>query len=140
VTIRSPVKGVPADLVQSKFGNFFSIGEKNTIVAKNANGEQIYSRANPGNVADFDEALQSINDAYLYKDSILKGTSGSGGVTGGNNGAHAGQRLCRANLLHGPAISNAIGASTAVNFSPTIIITTESLGLVLILLRLFHVL
>jgi hypothetical protein len=83
---------IPADLVQSKFGTSFTISEDNKIVAKDASGNQIYSRANPGNIADFDEALQSIIEAYPYKDSILKGSGASGGGAGGNGGGHGGKR------------------------------------------------
>lgn len=84
---------IPADLVESKFGSHFTIGDDNRIVAKGADGKEIYSRANPGNVADFDEALQAIVDAYSHKDSILKGTGASGGGAQGGGNNHGGKRV-----------------------------------------------
>lgn len=83
---------VPADMVQAMFGRHFTL-EGGKIVAKDANGNQIYSDANPGNPADFDEALGKIVSSYAGRDHIMKGSGhngtgkqpGTGG--GGENGA-----------------------------------------------------
>lgn len=79
---------IPADLVQARFGDAFKV-EGNDLVAYDKGGNKLYSRANPGELAGFDEALEMIIEAYPYKDSILKGTgaAGSGSTGGGNGGA-----------------------------------------------------
>lgn len=80
---------IPPDLVQARFGPHFTIDE-GRVVAKDNNGNQIYSRANPGNVADFDEALEVLVGGYPYRDAILKGTGASGsGANGSARGTNA---------------------------------------------------
>jgi hypothetical protein len=78
---------VPVDLAQAKFGGNFTIKD-GKIVAKDGSGNPIYSKARPGEIADFDEALELLVDAYPYRDNILKGTgaSGSGANPAGGNG------------------------------------------------------
>lgn len=78
---------VPADMAQARFGNNFRI-EDGKVVAYDSAGKQIFSRARPGEVADFDEALGILVDAYPHKDSILKGAvqAGGGAVNGGGGG------------------------------------------------------
>ncbi|WP_426269150.1 DUF6651 domain-containing protein [Dyella kyungheensis] len=78
---------IPADLVQARFGSAFSL-EDGKVVAKDANGNKLYSRANPGELAGFDEALELLVEQYPYRDQILKGSgaSGSGAGQGGGNG------------------------------------------------------
>jgi hypothetical protein len=75
---------VPADMVQATFGNRFKI-EDGKVVAYDANGNKIFSRARPGELADFDEALETLVEQYPYKDHILKGSGANGGgaPTGG---------------------------------------------------------
>ncbi|PRC92667.1 DUF6651 domain-containing protein [Solimicrobium silvestre] len=78
---------IPADLVQARFGSAFKI-EEGKIVAKDNAGNKIFSRSRPGDLADFDEALEILVDQYPYKDQILKGSGATGsGATGGNQGA-----------------------------------------------------
>lgn len=81
---------IPAPMVQSYFGHHFSI-EDDKVVAKTEAGNPVYSKANPGEPAEFEEALQIIIEASPYKENILKGTgkagtgapgSGAGGVPG----------------------------------------------------------
>ena len=73
---------VPADMIQATFGKNFQI-ENGKVVAVGADGQKIYSRTRPGEVADFDEALEALVGGYQHKDSILKGNqSGGGGKTG----------------------------------------------------------
>lgn len=75
---------IPADLAQAKFGNSFVIEEGNKVVALDAKGERIFSRARPGELATFDEALETLVEDYPYRDSILKGSGASGGGAGGS--------------------------------------------------------
>ena len=67
---------LPSDIVQSSFGSHFTM-ENGKIVA-NLGGNPIYSRKNPGELADFDEALEIIISQYPHKDSILRGSGASG--------------------------------------------------------------
>jgi hypothetical protein len=83
---------VPADIIESRFGANFKL-EDGKVVAYDHNKNPIYSKSNPGNHADFDEALEILVDAYPYKDSILKGTGGSGsGKPSGQGGAGGGAK------------------------------------------------
>jgi hypothetical protein len=87
---------IPADLVQARFGHNFKL-EKDSVVATDAEGNPIFSRANPGKVADFDEALEILVDAYPHRDSIMKGAGASGGgAGGGGSGAGGKKQLSRA--------------------------------------------
>ena len=74
---------IPPDLVESRFGKAFSL-EEGRIVAKDSTGQLIYSRAKPGEVAGFDEALESLVDNYPHRDTILKSSGASGSGAGGN--------------------------------------------------------
>ena len=78
---------IPADLVQARFGSAFKI-EEGKVIAVDASGNKIYSRARPGELADFDEALETLVEQYPYRDQILKGTgaNGSGASNSGNGG------------------------------------------------------
>lgn len=82
---------VPADIVQSRFGQNFKI-EDGKITAYDQSGNKLYSKANPGNLAEFDEALELLIDAYPYKDHILKGSGGTGGGSRGSNGSTGGAK------------------------------------------------
>lgn len=68
---------LPSDIVQSSFGSHFTM-ENGKIVANLGGGNPIYSRKNPGELADFDEALETIISQYPHKDSILRGSGASG--------------------------------------------------------------
>ena len=82
---------IPADMVESKFRGAFVL-ENGKLVAKDSDGGLIYSRAKPGEVADFDEALEHLVEKYPYRDSILKGSGASGSGAGGSQGAAGGKR------------------------------------------------
>ena len=80
---------VPADMIRATFGKNFQI-EGGKVVAVGADGKKIYSRARPGEVADFDEALEVLVGGYQHKDSILKGNQSGGGGFQGNGGNKSG--------------------------------------------------
>ena len=82
---------VPVDMIQATFGKNFQI-EGGKVVAVGADGQKIYSRARPGEIADFDEALETLVGGYQHKDSILKGGQGSGGGFQGNGGNKSGPK------------------------------------------------
>jgi hypothetical protein len=78
---------IPADMVQARFGEAFKI-EDGKVVAYDAHGNKLFSRTRPGELADFDEALESLIEQYPHKDHILKssGASGGGAAGGGQGG------------------------------------------------------
>ncbi len=87
---------IPADLVQARFGGNFKI-EDGKVTATDASGNRIYSRARPGELADFDEALETLVDQYPYRDQILKGSGSSGsGAQPGATGNGAKRTISRA--------------------------------------------
>jgi hypothetical protein len=88
---------IPADLVQSRFGQNFELKD-GKIVAKDAAGNPIYSRARPGETADFDEALEIIVDAYPQKEHILKASGASGSGAPAKAGASGGKTIKRADF------------------------------------------
>lgn len=69
---------IPPDFAEARFGRSFKIVD-GKVVAYDGNGKQIYSRKRPGEVADFDEALEVLVDEYPEKARILKGAGASGG-------------------------------------------------------------
>ena len=105
---------IPADLVQARFGQHFKV-EGGKMVAVDAQGNKVYSRARPGELADFDEALEVLVDQYPYKANILKGTGNSGGGSGGGQGGQGGGKrtLTRAQFEALPAGERAKAASEA---------------------------
>lgn len=82
---------VPSSMVEDTFGRSFTI-EDGKVVAKDASGNRIFSRARPGELANFDEALETLVDGYAHRDSILKGSGASGGGAGGSVPGAGGKR------------------------------------------------
>lgn len=85
---------VPPDMVQAMFGTRFKI-ENGKIVGVGLDGQPIYSRSKAGEIADFDEAIESMVDAYPHRDSILKGTGGGSGAKGANSGNGGAKSMSR---------------------------------------------
>ncbi len=109
---------IPADLVQARFGQHFKIEDGKTV-AYDGSGNKLYSRSNPGNLADFDEALDLLVDAYPHKASILKASGASGSGASGSQGAGGKKSVSRAQFDQMPALEKAtlakeVGAGTAV--------------------------
>ena len=77
---------VPADMVQATFGQNLKI-EDGKVVAYDAQGQKIFSRARPGELADFDEAIETLVSQYPHRDHILK-SSGANGGGAPNNGSN----------------------------------------------------
>ena len=72
---------LPPDVAAAVFGSNF----KPDGSATDSSGNPIYSKAKPGELAGFEEALQVLIDNYPSKNAILKGSgaNGSGGQGGG---------------------------------------------------------
>lgn len=84
---------VPADMVRAAFGGAFKV-EGDAVVAYR-NGEKLYSRERPGELAGFDEALSLLVEQYPHRDSILKGSGASGSGARGSGGAGGGKTMTR---------------------------------------------
>lgn len=80
---------VPADMIQAQFGRNFKV-EAGKVVAYDNNGNQIFSGSRPGELADFDEALEQLVNGYQFKDQILNGSKAGGGGAGGQKGSQGG--------------------------------------------------
>jgi hypothetical protein len=82
---------IPPDMVEARFGKAFAI-EDGKIVAKDQNGNKLYSASNPGELAGFDEALEMLVNAYPYKEQILKGSGASGSGAGHSSQSAGGKK------------------------------------------------
>ena len=85
---------VPADMVQATFGQNLKV-EEGKVVAYDSQGQKIFSRSRPGELADFDEAIETLVSQYPYRNHILKGSGGIGGgaLDGGGNNPNAPKKL-----------------------------------------------
>lgn len=77
---------IPADMAQAYFGGRFVI-EEGRVVAKDANGNKLYSGKTPGELAGFDEAIEMLVNQYPGRDRILRGSGSSGGGAPGGGGS-----------------------------------------------------
>lgn len=82
---------VPPDMLQNTFGKAFKV-EDGKAVAYGDDGNKIYSRTRPGELADFDEALETLVERYPYRDNILKSSGGNGGGAPNNGGKGDGKK------------------------------------------------
>jgi hypothetical protein len=80
---------LPPEIAETYFGKHFKVeqvkGGQLRVVGY-LSDNQIYSRKNPGELADFDEALETIVEAYPLKDRIMKASGGGSGASGGSGG------------------------------------------------------
>ena len=84
---------IPAEFVRSHFGQNFKI-EDGKVVAYDGQGNKVFSRTKPGELAGFDEALESLVELHPQKDYILKASGNSGG--GSHQSQHqAGQKTMK---------------------------------------------
>jgi len=80
------------EIAQALFSNRFKV-EDGKLTAYDANGSKLFSRTRHGELADADEAIEMMVDAYPHKTSLLKGSGGSGGgAPGGGNGGGGGKK------------------------------------------------
>lgn len=84
---------IPADMARKFFSDNFVVDENNRVVAlhdpSNPNSI-VFSEANAGEPASFDEALAKFVNAYPNKDQILKSSGNQGGGT--SAGEYSGSR------------------------------------------------
>jgi len=73
---------LPAPAAQKVFGDHFKV-EEGRLVGYGNDGNKIFSRSRPGEVAEFEEAIELLVEAYPHRDHILKGNmNGGGGARG----------------------------------------------------------
>ena len=82
---------VPVDMIQATFGHNFKI-EDGKVVGYDANGQKLYSRTQPGELAGMDEALETLVGGYPHKALIIKGNASTGGNFGGTGGQMQGPK------------------------------------------------
>jgi len=80
---------VPADMVQATFGQNLKV-EEGKVVAYDSQGQKIFSRSRPGELADFDEAIETLVSQYPHRDHILKGSGANGGGAPNGGGGNSG--------------------------------------------------
>lgn len=80
-----------ADVAQALFGSRFKV-EGDKVVGYDASGNKLYSRSRPGDLADFDEALEMLVDAYPFKDHILSAPAASGSGASQSHAAVGGRK------------------------------------------------
>jgi hypothetical protein len=93
---------VPRHMLERTYGDNFKI-EDGKLVPYDAQGNKIYSRTNPGQPADFDEALEIIINADPYKDHILKGEVKPGGGAPQGQGGGGTRTMKESDFLALPA-------------------------------------
>lgn len=81
---------IPGDIAKAAFGKAFKIEDGKTV-AYDATGNKIFSRVRPGDLADFDEALETLVENYPHRDQIMRGSGASGGGASGG-GSSGGKR------------------------------------------------
>lgn len=85
-----PKTTLPPEIAETYFGKNFKVEEDSKtkelkLIAYFTNGDQVLSRINPGEIAEFEEAMTLIFDAYPGKERLMRtkgGGSGGGGGTG----------------------------------------------------------
>lgn len=87
-----PKTNLPPEIAETYFSKHFKVEEVKdsdelTLVAYYTNGDQVFSRQNPGEIANFDEAMTSIFEAYPGKDRLLRARGTGSGAGGGGGGA-----------------------------------------------------
>lgn len=83
---------VPPDMLMQTFGSNFKI-EDGKLVPYGQDGQKIWSKTKPGEVADFEEGIEHLVNNYQHKSHIMRGTgnSGTGAGHGAGNGGGQGQ-------------------------------------------------
>lgn len=101
------------EIARALFANRFKV-EDGKLVAYDAAGGKIYSRTRHGELADADEAIELMVDAYPHKAHILKGSGASGSGAHGGNGAGGKKTMTRAQFSQLSPADQAKAATEAV--------------------------
>lgn len=83
------------DLVRTLYADRIKV-EDGRPIGYDQNGQKLYSKSRPGELADFDEIVETFVETYPYKEHILKGAGASGGgAKPGNGGATGSKTISR---------------------------------------------
>ncbi|HLO63180.1 MAG TPA: DUF6651 domain-containing protein [Azonexus sp.] len=77
------------DLLRTMFADRMKV-EGGQVVGYDTNGQKLYSKSRPGELASFDEVVEALVDTYPHKDHILKGVGGGSGAQHNNGGGSGG--------------------------------------------------
>lgn len=88
---------IPVDFLQAKFGNNFKVVDGKRV-GFDENGKEIYSKSKPGEIAEFDEALEILVSAHPNKDDFLKGRQKNGSGAEPPGGKPKGRVVSRADF------------------------------------------
>jgi hypothetical protein len=103
---------VPVGMMEATFGRSFKV-EDGKVVAYGPDGNKIYSRQRPGDLANFDEALDILVESYPDKERILKGTGNSGAATSpSGGGGKSGVDLSKLSPVERLKAARSAGATT----------------------------
>lgn len=91
---------VPRDMFIDSFRKNFKY-ENGKTTAYDRSNNPIYSKKNPGEIADPQEALEILVDLHPQKDSIIKAIPVGGSGNGGNGGNRGGGRVMRRGEFEG---------------------------------------
>jgi hypothetical protein len=86
---------IPGDMAKAAFGRAFKIEDGKTV-AYDATGGKIFSRTRIGELANFDEALETLVENYPHRDQIMKGSGASGSGASGGAGSGGKKAYSRA--------------------------------------------
>ena len=110
---------IPADMAETKFSRQIKLEDskdgKLREVGYKLNGEPIYSRKNPGELAYFDEFMPEIIDEYPNKDDLIETEAGSGSGGGGGGGLKGiDAEIARLKVLQKEAVDSKNAANALV--------------------------
>jgi len=100
---------LPPDIGEDTFGKYYKVEDddgKAVLRAYHANGDIINSKLNPGEPAEFEEAMGIIIDEYPNRDSILAASSGGSGGQGGKGNQGDPDDLATLKTQHKEALKN----------------------------------
>jgi hypothetical protein len=88
-TGQKPKTLLTPEIAEAYFGKHFKVEEQKDgslrVIGYMETNNPVYSRKNPGEIADFDEALESIIDKYPMRDRIMRAAQGGSGGQGGGD-------------------------------------------------------
>lgn len=112
---------LPPEMGEAYFSRHFKVEDDGNddlrTTGYDNGGKQIYSKKNPGELADFDECMEVILNAYPKKDSIIRSTgpgSGAGGGSGANQATGVDAQIAKLQAKYEEAMANKDGKSSIV--------------------------
>jgi len=108
---KDPKTTLPPEIAETYFGKHFKVEETDDgslrLNAYYSNGDPVYSQINPGDLAEFEEAMNIIFEKYPAKDSLMRaGDPGSGSQGGSGAGGDDGDELAKLEKAYAAAIEN----------------------------------